>query len=440
MSITYLKDRSVYEDRYDAITVELCRAREETVEKTLGERPPIGADGEVDPANGYYVYSVFYFQFVETVAGERWQKREETIRKWMADDDAKDRQLAEAKPSVHPYCLSCGEDMAIFEKTFLHCEQTRKKADDILFMFECKPCGKRQALWQDGSQWEGAQARCEKCQADVTETHKRRGKTITSTYTCANCGHEHKDVMKLGAESAEAPDPYFKIDLRRFCFDETTGKKFLARKAHLEHIRGLLAQGRQQIGADPATADPVAEAAKAIRQLKIAQVANLLTPIAAKAGYSDFKLGEPQIGREVAVPFGCLDTRPDREDYDSRTTLKKLITQALEGTNWRLMSDGVHHRLGYLNGRLRAYESEDDLRTLAAKQIKGGKTKALAPLAPPPSSSLPSAKTTLAPAPPKRKRRRSEPTIRIRAILHPKLHILIPPGDQQTRSRQRKDN
>ncbi len=29
-------------------------------------------------------------------------------------------------------------------------------------------------------------------------------------------------------------------------------------------------------------------------------------------------------------------------------------------TNWRLMSDGISYRLGYLNGRLRAYEGEED--------------------------------------------------------------------------------
>ncbi len=35
--------------------------------------------------------------------------------------------------------------------------------------------------------------------------------------------------------------------------------------------------------------------------------------------------------------------------------------KTLVDTNLRLMSDGIHHRLGYLNGRVRAYEREEDL-------------------------------------------------------------------------------
>ena len=31
------------------------------------------------------------------------------------------------------------------------------------------------------------------------------------------------------------------------------------------------------------------------------------------------------------------------------------------------MNDGINYRLGYLNGRLRAYEREDDLKLLVAK-------------------------------------------------------------------------
>jgi len=59
-----------------------------------------------------------------------------------------------------------------------------------------------------------------------------------------------------------------------------------------------------------------------------------------------------------------LDSKSDRKDYDSRKTLKKLVDSALEETNWRLMSDGISYRLGYLNGRVKAYESEEDLRKL----------------------------------------------------------------------------
>lgn len=34
------------------------------------------------------------------------------------------------------------------------------------------------------------------------------------------------------------------------------------------------------------------------------------------------------------------------------------------------MSDGIHYRLGYLNGRLRAYEREEDLKRLVERSTK----------------------------------------------------------------------
>ncbi|TXG76825.1 hypothetical protein E6P97_02860 [Patescibacteria group bacterium] len=45
-----------------------------------------------------------------------------------------------------------------------------------------------------------------------------------------------------------------------------------------------------------------------------------------------------------------------------QSTLKKLVDNTIEGTNWRLKSDGISYRLGYLNGRVKAYEGEEDLK------------------------------------------------------------------------------
>lgn len=46
------------------------------------------------------------------------------------------------------------------------------------------------------------------------------------------------------------------------------------------------------------------------------------------------------------------------------------MNRTLESTNWRLASDGISYRLGYLNGRLHAYENEEDLKKLVEKTIK----------------------------------------------------------------------
>jgi hypothetical protein len=427
--VTYLQDRSVYEDRYDSITVELCRIREERVVDALGERPPLDANGDADPANGYYVYSIFYFQFVESLAGERWQEREAKIRKWIGEGEEKDQRLAEARPSTIPYCRSCGEDMHITDRLYHRRRASRGKKDEdaIMFMFDCPQCKKRLAFWEDGTEWKPPQARCEACNKPVDETTKRRGMVITTTYTCASCGHKHKGSWRLGGDGEnDAPDPLYKLDRRRFCFDAATGEKFLARKAHIEHIGKLLEQGRQSAGATKETVDPMAEAVEGIKKLKMAQLADVLAKAVADSGYIEFKLGEPQIGREVAVPFSCLDNQPEREAYDSRMGLKRLVTRTLADTNWRLMSDGISHRLGYLSGRLRAYESDEDLRMLVNKQAKGARPQP--PQVRPAATPEPAAPEEPA-TPPKRSRRGKERAIRVRGILHPNLHMLIPPRE-----------
>jgi hypothetical protein len=102
MSFTYLDDRSVYKERYDKTTVAICRDREEMVHKFLGERPPLNARGEAEADSGYYQYSLMYFHLVEEVAGERWQEREDTIRKWMAGDEAKDLRPCKRYACGHP--------------------------------------------------------------------------------------------------------------------------------------------------------------------------------------------------------------------------------------------------------------------------------------------------------------------------------------------------
>jgi hypothetical protein len=57
-------------------------------------------------------------------------------------------------------------------------------------------------------------------------------------------------------------------------------------------------------------------------------------------------------------------------EYDSIHDLQKLLKEALSPTNWRLMSDGVTYRLGFLQGRLRGMEGEEKLRELLESEQK----------------------------------------------------------------------
>ncbi|MEA2056419.1 MAG: hypothetical protein U9O78_01730 [Patescibacteria group bacterium] len=98
-----------------------------------------------------------------------------------------------------------------------------------------------------------------------------------------------------------------------------------------------------------------------LKKLKLNQLKELIIKTIKKEGYADFELSKPDMDKYVSVEFTANDTKDDREEYDSRINLQRIIKKTLRKTNWRLMSDGVSYRMGILSGRLKAYEKEEDL-------------------------------------------------------------------------------
>lgn len=373
MSYTHLRPREYYENRYDDGTVEICRRGEHIVNQTFIEmQKKVPAKEIQERKPGWYLqYSIFYFSLVELPAAKRYAERDEVIAKWMQQDEAKDRRLAEAHIAGGMYCRNCGKDMHVVSKDYMR--RDGRKEEDILLMFECDACDKRSAFWQDGTEWEGVRIKCKKCGGDTTAVHKTEGKVITTVRTCSDCGNAETEVMDLSADPAreeEPANPYYELDHKRFVFTDSMMSKFQQKAHHLERMRQLHAQA-----ADRVERVDIYSLVKDVKKLKIAQVAELLTPVLTKQKYTEFKLGEPQIGREVSLDFSCLDADADREEYQSAKQLRKAIEKALSDSNWRLMSDGVSYRLGFLSGRLRAYESEEELKQLVEQRIKKGTLK-----------------------------------------------------------------
>lgn len=369
----HLQSREYYEDLYDKHTVERCRSGERVVNGTFSElEKKIPKQELKERRSGYYLYySQIYFQLVETVAAMRQHGREKTIVEWIERDDQKDRHLSAAQLAKTPYCRVCGKDMELLSKDYMHRgSSASSERDDILLMFECTPCNKRVAFWEDGTEWEGHKTYCEKCNGDMASSHKKSEGVITMIYTCSKCGHSYDYVLDTGKDDPvdEVPvDPFYELDHKRFCFNSDMVFKYQQKTAHLMRLASLHLDA-----ADRMENVDVYDAVKDIKQLKIAQLGETLTPVIAKDGYSKFKLEQPQIGREVAVGFSCLDSKPDREELQSKKGLGKLISSTLEDTNWRLMSEGISYRLGYLTGRLRAYESEEDMKKLIEQRMKDG--------------------------------------------------------------------
>jgi hypothetical protein len=366
---TYLKNREYYEDRYDDATVVKCRSGERIVNETFTTmEKKLGRKELTDKLPGWYLhYSQYYFLFVESAAAERAANREATITNWMAEDQKKDERLASAHVAGGTFCRACGKDMRVVGKDYMR--RDNRKEDDILIMFECEACKKRMALWEDGTEWEGAKHECEKCGCNTVSKYTKKQEVISWTETCEKCGYVATETLDLSNIKSEPEpiDPYLELDRKRFVFGEDMMFKYDQKLKHFERLAKLNASAEDKVQ----HAD-VYDGIKQVKKLKIVQLKELLEPVFTKNGYSDFKLGDPQIGREVSLEFSCLDTKDDREEYQSKKTLHKVIEKALEETNWRVMSAGVSYRLGFLSGSLRAYESEEDLKKLVEQRMKKG--------------------------------------------------------------------
>lgn len=370
----HFKDRQYYEDLYDNLTVESARRGMSHYDNFYSEfKSKLPKDEKVDKPGNAFLLNIFYMETVGNELLDRYEKRDGKIQEWIARDRAKDERVSSARLTEEPSCHHCGKQgLRIIDKSLMHRGDTYEIDDpeEVLFMLRCPYCDKNSAFWQDGAPWKVKSTVCPKCQSEVTHKTTKTKKAITITYTCTSCTHSFKDKMDL-TSMEEKPDPGLEKDRHHFCLEDEEFRERLFKMRH--DFQGMARLGKEF--KEKEDNKHLYDAIKEMKKPKIAELTTILAPALEKAGYIDFNVDMPEIGKDVVVGFNCLDGKNDRNDRDSEKSLKKTVEKALQDTNWRLMSDGISYRLGYLNGRLRAYEREEDLKKLVERDIKTGKLK-----------------------------------------------------------------
>lgn len=369
MSYQHLKPRQYYEDIYDRHTVEDARRGMVHYDKFYTEfESKLPKDDKIDRPGNAILLNTFYMQTVGDDLLDRYEKREQRINEWMARDEAKDNQLASARLTEEPYCQHCSKQgLRIIDKSLMHRGEHHKtdEPEEVLFMLRCPHCKKNSAFWEDGTAWKPKPTLCPKCSAEMTHKTTKTKQSITFTYTCPSCKHSYKDRMNLRDKKA-APDPDYDKDRVHYCLkDKEFREKLFEIRRGFEQMAKFGKEWKEKED-NKHIYDAMAE----LKKPKIAELSAILSPALEKTGYTELSLDKPEMGRDVFIGFSCLDNKSDREDYDSRKTLKKLVDTALANTNWRLTSDGISYRLGYLSGRLHAYEREEDIKNLVMKSKK----------------------------------------------------------------------
>ncbi len=370
MTQTHLRDREFYEDIYDRHTVEDTRRGMVYYDKFfLDFKKKLPKNDTIDRPGNTLLLNVFYMQVVGNELLHRYENRENYINERLQDDLKRDEQIANARLTNEPYCQHCNNHgLRIIDKTLMHRDDhyDPDEAEEVLFMLSCPHCKKRSAFWEDGTAWKVKPTLCPKCKTEITHKTTTTKKSVIFTYTCRSCGHTSKYKMNRSIIDYTKPDPDYEEDRIHFCLEDKEFRdKLYEIKRGFERMAALGKELKEK-----ENNKHIYDAIKEVKKPKIAELNNILSPVLDKAGYIEFSLDKPEMGRDVYIGFSCLDSRSDRSDYDSRKTLKKLVDKALLNTNWRLMSDGISYRLGYLSGRLRAYEREEDIKDLVIKTKK----------------------------------------------------------------------
>lgn len=350
----YLKNKQHYIDVYDRHTIEVCRrilSRPQDLESIQKEL----RDKKLDKEEALRAINAAFNLYIYFYTGDRYMKKEETIRAWMQADEGRDQLLESAQAPEEITCLTCGRLMFVSSKD-LHIGIS--EPDRVLFMYECPlkhlP---RRAFYNDGEEFRREKPTCPKCKSEVVETDKKTKAKLITLITCPNCGYKDKQEIDFTHKEKEpTPDPNYEKDRARFCLSEAEGQKFISSQENMKQL-GALVDKMKEREENKEEYDKVTK----LKKLKIIELEEMLKPILEKAGYVKLQFKDPDTSKDVILPFVVYEQRPDRQDRASVVDLERLLRKTLKDTNWRLMTGGVTYRLGMLEGRLHGYDREEDL-------------------------------------------------------------------------------
>ena len=356
--MNYSRESSYYDDLYDLLTIKECLRIDnisipdnepETLLKQKIKRTWKDIWGDI---------GLYYKK------GERYQNKNKIITDWkLRDQQLQDIYDHTPIPRLLP-CNLCNGTLNVIDKILI--DQVEKP--QLEFMIQCHRCNKKSEINADGSFRVRKPRQCVKCGAEVTTTYSRTKQVITTTYACIGCGYAETDTLDLSAVDVEykkrqAQDRELLDKYRsKYCFSDQEGQDF---------TRDMLEIGiavKHFKNKDEKEADPSYQIAQKTKKSSIVEIEALINKSLELTGFTNLSLDKPELGKYVIVPFTILQTNLERSEWNSTNDLRKLLVKTLEPTNWRLMSAGIPYRMGYLSGKLKAYETTEDL----AKIIKIG--------------------------------------------------------------------
>lgn len=373
MSFQYLNSQQHYEDRYDLGTIRECLRQLEMIDG-IGEKLRVEPKFKKYPESEHEKnMGIFRGRFIFVIKASRYKNRASTIEEWMEADRVKqDKQDNTPVPKAD--CPDCGTSMT--EDGLHHLvDWDDDKPLRVLFTFKCKKCNKRHGVYDDGEFYVSKSDFCPDCKEELEVKSNRKGKVITTHYKCKSCGYSNKDIYDLKKRDEEhkqwekeqaqkeLEDKQLLEKYRaEFCLNDKEGKEYVESLEALEVAQEVKAEVLAEMDT------PAHEKLLSVNKISITNLETLVNTALEKSGFTRLSFGNPDMDRYVLVPFTVQEAKPKRRDRESVSDLYNLLKKALKDTNWRAPKDMISYRLGFLTGKLKGYELEDDLLKLFGKE------------------------------------------------------------------------
>lgn len=361
----YLKDEQYYIDRYDLLTIKECIQAVKTFQEVYQESLKNEEVKDIPEKEKIKAFNYLLNTRLFALKASEYQNKKELVQKWI-DQDRIEQEKYDTTPEPQGIlCPHCKSSMFVVTK---HLEGFTDKPLRVMFLFRCTACKKQEWVYDNREVRVSKPDLCSKCNKEINVTHKKKGQVITWTRKCKHCGHtetevddfekSHAEYLKKEQEDKELLEKF----RAEFCLTDEKGKEYIetlealdvAHEAYEEEVQKYDSQAYQY--------------AVQLNKISIVDLEKLLSERVGKAKYIKLSFDKPEIGEHVIVPFIVQDADSSRKENIRVAELKKLIDDALEGTNWRLMGDYMSSRLGYISGRLKGYEREEDFFKLSGKQ------------------------------------------------------------------------
>lgn len=346
----YRKHDQYYIDEYDRQTIVLLKELESIYTMKLKSAQSLDEKqrliiGEYSSTDSFYHKAVL-----------RARNRAESIQASIEHDERRDRLVAKNPEPRNIDCKTCSSVMILCSHFF------KEGPAEILFVFEC-PQGHlpKRAFYPNGKEFYLPERRCGKCNGGLQSATRRTKNKLIFTETCKECKSRTVDEIDFPKEE----EPINEEDRGKYCTTYLNQNTFLedlqvvAKLAQSLEEQRKMKQEQEKYRFD------------AVQKLKIPHLEQRLIQLTEKENYTKFSFEKPVFTSHTVIQFSVQDPT-DRSEMESLKQLQMAMQADLFETNWRLAKSDLTYRMGYITGKVKGFEQDDDILKIAREIHKRG--------------------------------------------------------------------